>query len=626
MNGSIDVRVLGELVHYEDGAESEVLGVLQRAVDRSAGSDELALAIHDWPTRYHFAPERSGILAPIRLGGDDRVLDLGAGGGALSRTIAETGAQVIALEGSLERAQAVATRCSGLTNVSVVAGSLNEFRDPEGFDVVVAVGVLEYASSQAGGAAGPQKLLERVDSLLRDEGVLLLAIENQLGLRYLLGAPEDHLGQPYVGVEGYPDSNGPRTYSRRELHRMLAEAGFPHQWWAAPFPDYKLPSAILAEAAYSLPDSSVLVDQFVPQIVSKDPFPLCSPAAPDAVHRTFLRAGLALDVANSFLVIAAKDGGALARVDDSALAWRFDSGRRQRWCRTTSVHETSAGRRIKRRHSFNGEPAADRWLTQRCPPEEPFHAGRSLEEIVLEACRSGDLGAVDECLNHWRGFLWQHTTARTGGQALSPFAPSANEAALPGRFLDVSLGNFVDADGGLVYVDDEWQAAGQTSFDLVVLRALWYLARRIISSCATHPWSPRESIASLTGVLAAKCGVPGDGTAIERLTAAESELLAIVTLLDRDLLAKQVAAEGTHTAGDLRRVDELPLSTLHDDLRALRERLRSSDDELQAMSARVHQLDHELQRILGRFPVRAYLRLRRRLARHRRPRAVERDR
>ncbi|HZD73286.1 MAG TPA: methyltransferase [Actinomycetota bacterium] len=617
MDGQIDVRVLGELVEYADGAESEVLGVLERAIDRSAGSDELALAIHDWPTRYHFGPERSGILAPIRLDGGDRVLDLGAGAGALSRTIAETGARVVALEGSLERAHAVARRCSGLTNVSVVAGSLREFRDPDGFDVVVAVGVLEYASANAGGAAGAQKFLERVHALLRDEGVLLLAIENQLGLRYLLGAPEDHLGQAYVGVEGYPDENGPRTYSRRELHRMLAEAGFPHQWWAAPFPDYKLPSAILSQAAYSLPDSRALVDQFVPQIVSKSPFPISAPAAPGAVHRTLLQAGLGLEVANSFLVVAAKIRGALARVDDSALAWRFDSGRRQRWCRTTSIHETGAGRSIRRRRTFNGEPPADRWLTQRCPAEEPMHAGRSLEEMVLEACRIGDLDAVDECLDRWRGFLRKHTTLQTGGQALSPFAPGADEAALPGRFLDVSLGNFVDADGGLVYVDDEWQAAGHTSFDLVALRALWYLARRILSSCATHPWSPRESIASLTGVLATRCGVPGDSAALDRLATAECELLAIVTLLDPDRLAKQFAAEGTYTAADLRRVDELSLSTLREDLRALREQLDSSDDELHAMSVRAHQLDQELQRILGRFPMRAYLQLKRRLARHR---------
>ena len=37
------------------------------------------------------------------------------------------------------------------------------------------------------------------------EGVLILAIENQVGLKYLLSHPEDHLGLPWVGLEGYEE-------------------------------------------------------------------------------------------------------------------------------------------------------------------------------------------------------------------------------------------------------------------------------------------------------------------------------------------------------------------------------------------------------------------------------------
>ena len=55
---------------------------LFRAVeDRRVGSDELAGAIRDWPTAYHLAPERAVLLAPVNIGPDDRVLDVGAGSG-----------------------------------------------------------------------------------------------------------------------------------------------------------------------------------------------------------------------------------------------------------------------------------------------------------------------------------------------------------------------------------------------------------------------------------------------------------------------------------------------------------------------------------------------------------------
>ena len=41
-------------------------------------------------------------------------------------------------------------------------------------------------------------MLQRVRSLLKPEGKLIVAIENQLGLKYFAGAPEDHLGQADV--------------------------------------------------------------------------------------------------------------------------------------------------------------------------------------------------------------------------------------------------------------------------------------------------------------------------------------------------------------------------------------------------------------------------------------------
>ena len=49
--------------------------------------------------------------------------------------------------------------------------------------------------------------LAHLRRLTSPDGALILAIENQLGLRYLLGDHEDHLLEPWAGVEG-PNSRG----------------------------------------------------------------------------------------------------------------------------------------------------------------------------------------------------------------------------------------------------------------------------------------------------------------------------------------------------------------------------------------------------------------------------------
>ncbi|MDE0237052.1 MAG: class I SAM-dependent methyltransferase, partial [bacterium] len=250
----LPITMIGDSLPYADGAEDELLAMLRAAEDRRVGSDELASAIHDWPTAYHLAPERAVLLAPVVIGSGDRVLDVGAGSGVNTRICADRGAVVTAVEGSAARAELIAHRCAGLEDVRVLCGPLGGLGDGgrEAYDVVLLVGVLEYTGTGQGGGDGPASLLSRAVDALAPDGVVVLAIENRLGLKYLLGFPEDHLGLPWVGWEGYRDGE-PTTWSRRELAEILAAAGLGTQKWLNPIPDYNLPTALLAEENYRRP-------------------------------------------------------------------------------------------------------------------------------------------------------------------------------------------------------------------------------------------------------------------------------------------------------------------------------------------------------------------------------------
>ena len=325
--------MIGKPLPYADGAEGELLEIFRSAGDRRVGSDDLAEAIRDWPTAYHLAPERAVLLAPVAIGPDDRVLDVGAGSGVNTRICADRGAAVTAVEGSAARTELIAHRCAGLEDVRVLCGPLEGLGDDGrgAYDVVLLVGVLEYASTDHGGGGGPEALIARAVDALAPGGALVLAIENRLGLKYLLGFPEDHLGLPWVGWEGYRPGE-PTTWSRRELAGMLADAGLADQKWLYPFPDYKLPTAVLAEEIYDRPDGVDMVDQIVGQPTSSEYFRPVLVADERAAHRALLTAGLGPDVANSFLVVAGRSPQAVAaRVDRKSLAWRVAPDRRQRW-------------------------------------------------------------------------------------------------------------------------------------------------------------------------------------------------------------------------------------------------------------------------------------------------------
>ena len=84
----------------------------------------------------------------------------------------------------------------------------------------------------------------------------MIGIENRVGLKYLLGAPDDHLGVPGVAVHDRAlaarkwkaltgDELRCFTFTQIELTELLAAAGLPNVTFFAALPDYKVPQLIL---------------------------------------------------------------------------------------------------------------------------------------------------------------------------------------------------------------------------------------------------------------------------------------------------------------------------------------------------------------------------------------------
>ena len=550
----LPITMIGDSLPYADGAEDELLAMLRAAEDRRVGSDELASAIHDWPTAYHLAPERAVLLAPVAIGSGDRVLDVGAGSGVNTRICADRGAVVTAVEGSAARAELIAHRCAGLHDVRVLCGPLDALGDGgrEAYDVVLLVGVLEYAGTGQGGGDGPAALLSRAVDALAPDGVVVLAIENRLGLKYLLGFPEDHLGLPWVGWEGYRDGE-PTTWSRRELAEMLADAGLGTQKWLYPFPDYKLPTAVLAEEIYGRPDGVDMVDQIVGHPTSSEYARPVVVADERAAHRALLTAGLGPDVANSFLVVAGRSKEAVAeRVDQRSLAWRVAPDRQRRW-RQQAVVVDSDQSLVVRRSLLDEDRAGDLdgWLGQVEVSEEPYYPGRNLEQCLLDCAREGDEDGFAELLRNWRAALSARETPIDSVAAPHPYLPADAERALPPVWLDSGPDNFVMTAEGLKFVDREWVAAGGVDVRLAVVRGLWKTVSALLSARCHLPlpvtWSNDRLVAHLGGLI----GEHIDDDLLSRWRQAEGELMGLVYRQPAVRLAE------LHDAGSRSRMDLL---------------------------------------------------------------------
>lgn len=127
-----------------------------------------------------------------------------------------------------------------------IASDLMKTTSPSSYNCIVAANVVEMT-------ANVPHLLNRLYAQLAENGVLLLIYRNRFGLKYLCGGIDDFSRQPFTNLQ--TDRRRPRLYARREMERMLQNAGFDR-----PRCYFLMPDADFVQAVYTedfLPNDSI---------------------------------------------------------------------------------------------------------------------------------------------------------------------------------------------------------------------------------------------------------------------------------------------------------------------------------------------------------------------------------
>jgi len=456
---------------YNDGDASEmrILEVMRSSADTSLFSKELARAISDWPSNYHLNPTRTNLFRPIKHLIRGPVLEIGAGAGAITRFLGEEGHQVLALEGSPRRAATIAERCRDLPNVSVLAEPLQNFEIGQKFATVTLIGVLEYARVFFGAEPGQdaiERMLAKARSLLAPGGVLIIAIENQIGLKYLAGFPEDHLARPMVGVEDQYAQDGPVTFGKRELAHRVKAAGLTHQKYWFPFPDYKLPRFVLSETALSA-DLPTDFSPLIRSATATDPQrPSILAFEQDLAWDVIARNGLQGDLANSFLLVSSDQ----PLPEDEVMATHFTGGRDARFQKLVRFVRRGEQLIVEREAIQAESHGLDLSPLKINLEDEIFETGLLWRDIG-QRCLLQDgwsIGHLANWAHVWKQALDQHL----GGMGLP--APVHLHDRIPGSLLDAIPRNLIVGDHQS-FIDLEWSYDQPIEFGYLMFRALWDL-------------------------------------------------------------------------------------------------------------------------------------------------------
>lgn len=454
-----------------DETENELLRKIESITDRRVLSPEMLKIQDDWPSLYHFSSLRANLLRPFfsRIQ-KSKILELGCGLGALTRYLGEAGAEVVhSVEGSYKRASIAASRCSDLTNVQVINDTFDNLVVEQGsYDIVTLIGVLEYAAVFSPHTDPFLRLLEKAFSCLKDNGILILAIENKLGLKYFAGVPEDHLGQSFIGIEDGYSNKSVRTFSNAELISLLEGTGFMDIYQFIASPDYKLPSSVILPNGLTDKDFrlSPLLSSRTDSYEDKPLFNVAS------TWGSVEKAKLVKELSDSLCFVASKCKQSPDNIFPSdTLAFYYGSipGEHVELAKELKFVKEKGKIVVKRSYLGGNEPLPDGrkiGALGHYLEDELYVKGvpeiESIRKSFLKV--SWELNEITQSFVPW--FNWLKEQAKNG--------------VLPPQYIDALPSNLLRGENGeFHYVDKEWVSNRPLSLNFVVLRGLYVTLERL---------------------------------------------------------------------------------------------------------------------------------------------------
>lgn len=442
---------------YSDGESSEryLRQVLGGASDLGSDSFELEEHIRDWVTEYHLSRKRAQLFKGFRFAGADRVLEVGCGCGAITRFLGETFGDVVAVEGSAARAALARLRTRGMGNVSVLSAPFQSVRFKDRFDIIFCVGVFEYSKLFVAGPDPHGAVLGWFADMLAPGGAVVVAIENQFGLKYFASSAEDHNGIMFDGLEGYPRHDTHRTFGYTELRARL-EARFGAARFYFPYPDYKLPSCVVSEEALGRMDLGEMIGRFAPRDYTKARTPVFDQRL---ALMELSRNRMLHFFANSFLVVAGDPRG--ARVAFPPLAVLFSDRRRRAFQTVATIEDRGPGGLwVRKRPTGAGEAGAvaiegyvERW-----------QASESVQLQVLRRAKRRGM-ALREILAPCVPWMRRITAEATRADG---------EWVVSGTLVDAIWANAFVREGECVLIDQEWRWRRPIRVNVLVARSASY--------------------------------------------------------------------------------------------------------------------------------------------------------
>ncbi len=176
---------------------------------------------------------RENILSWYPFKENSSILEIGANLGEITGLFCQKAKKVVAIEESKTKAEIIAKRHQNKQNLEIMVGDLNNIKIEEKFDYIILIGYLENKKVDF------KQTLNIAKSLLDENGTILLALDNKLGMKYF--SKTDSTG---ITISNPVNK---QFINLNKIYEYLKELDLSNIKTYYPMPDYKLTNVIFTD-------------------------------------------------------------------------------------------------------------------------------------------------------------------------------------------------------------------------------------------------------------------------------------------------------------------------------------------------------------------------------------------
>ncbi|MBR3133515.1 MAG: hypothetical protein IKG42_05595 [Clostridia bacterium] len=163
---------------------------------------------------------------------NSKILEIGADSAEITAELCQKAEKIISITSSKKIGQEILNNNEDKKNLEIIVGNLEDIKLNEKFDYITIIGAEKLNIKL-------KKILEYSKKFLNENGIILLAIDNKLGVKYFSTLKEN--GEKITNLLGK------NCYSLNDIENEIKNAGFENKKIYYPLTDYKMTNVIFTD-------------------------------------------------------------------------------------------------------------------------------------------------------------------------------------------------------------------------------------------------------------------------------------------------------------------------------------------------------------------------------------------